>query len=309
MENASYALRIAAATLIAVMIIALIVFVFQKLRNYQQSQEDAVTRENMAQFNKTFEVYDKSLMYGTDVLSCLNQAESNNQKYVYNIYSNSNAGATISEELIEELMVQVKVTINSPLQEEIKVYYRDASTGTIMQVTESQMKSSGLSNGYNFKPFSTSNSKGFSLPDITFYYFTKETSTTRTINQNTKSYSELLWSGVNNLATSKLIPGTYYTKMKAIEEGYYLVAESSDSDDILNTGMLIALLSTVTEYEQTIYNDTYTGTGYTGSNGWYSATWTTAVYDFKTRKFECIDIGYNETGYINYLEFKEIDNY
>ena len=303
MENASYALRIAAATLIAVMIIALIVFVFQKLQNYQQSQEDAVTRENMAQFNKTFEVYDKSLMYGTDVLSCLNQAESNNQKYVYNIYNNSNAGATISEELIEELMVQVKVTINTTLQEEIEVYYRDTTTGTIMQITKSQMESSGLSNGYNFKPFS--NSKGFSLPNITFYYFTKESSTIRTIEQNTKSYSELLWSGVNNLATSKLIPDTYATKMTAGE--YYIVAENSD--DMLNTGMLIALLSTVTEYEQTIYNDTYTGTGYTGSNGWYSATWTTAVYDFKTRKSECTDIEYNETGYINYLEFKEIDNY
>ena len=303
MENASYALRIAAATLIAVMIIALIVFVFQKLRNYQQSQEDAVTRENMAQFNKTFEVYDKSLMYGTDVLSCLNQAESNNQKYVYNIYSNSNSGDSITSELIEELMVQVKVKLETDIEEEIKVYYRNDSTGTIMQVTSAQMASSNLSN-YNFKPFS--NSKGFSLPNITFYYFTRETSSTRKIQKYTEGYANLMWTNdSDSLSTNfKLKPGTYKTSMEKGE--YKLVADEGTSEEQDNTGKLIALLSTVTEYEQTIYNDTYTGTGYTGSNGWYSATWVTTVYDFKTRKFKCSNIGYSDTGYINYLEFEEV---
>ena len=94
MENASYALKIAAATLIAVLVIALVVFVFQRLSTYQQSEEDAVSRENKSQFNTTFEVYDKSLMYGTDVLSCLNQAESNNQRYVYNIYYSDGSAGT-----------------------------------------------------------------------------------------------------------------------------------------------------------------------------------------------------------------------
>ncbi len=303
MENASYALKIAGATLIAIMVIALISFVFQILKNYQQSQEDAVTRENISQFNATFEVYDKSLMYGTDVLSCLNQAESNNQKYVYSIYYSTD-NSTVTDELIDELMVQVVVNLENTLEEEIEVYYRDVTSGSIIQTTLSLMQNSGLSSGYNFQPFS--NSKGFSLPNVTFYYFTRESSSSRKIIENTDSYADLVWTtSSDSLSTNfKLKPGTYKTSITAGE--YKLVADSGTTSENDKTGKLIALLSTVTQYEQTIYNDTYTGSGYTGKNGWYSATWTTAVYDFKTRKFKCTSIGYSEQGYVNYLEFEEV---
>lgn len=293
MDNVSYALKIAGATLIAVLVIALIVIVFQSLSSYQQSQEDAVTRENMGQFNRTFEVYDKSLMYGTDVLSCLNQAESNNQKYVYNIYyGEDNPNITYEQRL--ELLVQVNVTLKDPVQEEIKVYHRDDESRKIMQTANNFQ--------YNFKPFASS--KGFELPQVTFYYFTGTQTSNSNIEQNTQRYDTLLWNGVSNsLSTSsKLKGGSYNTKMA--EGTYSLVANSSA--DSQETGMLIALLSTVTEVEQTIYNDSYTGTGYNGSNAWYSATWVTAAYNFKTKKFKCTDISYSESGYVNSLSFEEV---
>ena len=293
MENTSYALKIAGATLIAVLIIALIVFVFQRLSSYQQAEEDAVTRENKAQFNATFEVYDKSLMYGTDVLSCLNQAESNNQRYVYNIYYNDGSAGTYQSRM--ELMVQVNVELLYPVFEEIKVYHRSNLTGGITQTVNGQP--------YNFKPFSNAN--GFELPQVTFYYFTGTQTSDSNIVQNTRPYSDILWSGSNTLLTSQLEGGEFETNMKA--GSYSLVASSLE--DSKETGMLIALLSTVTEVEQNIYNDSYTGTGDEGSNAWYSATWVTAAYDFKTKRFRCTDISYNEQGYVNSLSFEEVEDY
>ncbi len=293
MENVSYALKIAGATLIAVLVIALIVIVFQSLKSYQQSQEDAVTRENMSEFNTTFEVYNKSLMYGTDVLSCLNQAESNNQKYVYNVYyGEDNSNITYAQRM--ELMVQVNVTLKTPVQEEIKVYHRSDLTGGITQTANSE--------SYNFKPFS--NSKGFKLPQVTFYYFTGTQTSNSDVVQNVRSYNNILWDGANTLSTSQLKGGSYNTNMGA--DTYSLVANSTEESK--ETGMLIALLSTVTEVEQTIYNDSYTGTGYEGSNAWYSATWITAAYNFKTKKFKCTDISYSESGYVNSLSFEEVIN-
>ncbi len=295
MENMSYALKLAGATLIAVLIIALIALVFTRLSSYQQSQEDAVTRENISNFNNTFEVYQKSLMYGTDVLSCLNQAESNNQKYVYNIYYGQD-DPSITYEQRTDLMVQVNVKLKTNVQEEIKVFHRSSLTTSITQTANTEE--------YNFKPFARNNPKGFKLPTISFYYFSGASSENKIVNQNTDTYDNLLWNGANTLKTAKLKGGSYDTTMKG-GKTYKLIAESADDSD--DTGKLIALLSTVTEPEQTIYNDSYTGTGYEGSNAWYSATWITAAYNFKTKKFKCTDLTYGENGYVNSLSFEEVD--
>lgn len=295
MENVSYALKIAGATLIAVLIIALITIVFQSLRAYQRSQEEAISRENVSNFNDTFEVYQKSLMYGTDVLSCLNQAENNNQRYVYNIYYGQD-NPSITYEQRTDLMVQVHVTLKTNVQEEIKVYHRSNLTGGITQTANTEE--------YNFKPFASNNPKGFKIPTVTFYYFSGTSSAVGQVNQNTDTYDNLLWQRANNLKTAKLQGGRYDTTMTG-GKTYSLIAETPNASD--ETGKLIALLSTVTEQEQTIYNDSYTGTGYEGSNSWYSATWITAAYNFKTKRFKCTGITYGETGYVNSLSFEEID--
>ena len=312
MENTSYALKIAGATLIAIMIIALIVFVFQRLSSYQQSEEDVVSRENRSQFNATFEVYDKSLMYGTDVLSCLNQAESNNQRYVYNIYYSDGSAGTYQSRM--ELMVQVNVTLYTNVQEEIKVYHRDNLTGSIMQTTIAQANE-GTNNGYNFRAFSSLNPSGFKLPDVTFYYFTGTQVDDSRVVTNNDDYEKIMWNSATGekitASLYRLMPGRYNTTIVGNDSGitYSLVSESASNEDIASTGKLIALLSTVTEPEQTIYNDSYTGTGYEGSNAWHSATWVTAAYDFKTKRFKCTDISYNEQGYVNSLSFEEVVDY
>ena len=65
-------------------------------------------------------------------------------------------------------------------------------------------------------------------------------------------------------------------------------------------------MSTATVVEQTIINGDFNGS----PSDWYSATWRTAAYDFKTRKFKCTGIEYNkDTGYVSKLKFEEINAY
>ena len=78
MENASYALKMAAGVLLAVLILSIMTFI---LNNYTQTQKtilESKKSEKVVEFNEQFQAYEKAQMYGTDVISCLNLAYSIN---------------------------------------------------------------------------------------------------------------------------------------------------------------------------------------------------------------------------------------
>lgn len=99
MENASKALIMAAEILIALLIIALLVFGFTQLSNLSKTKQGTIDSEQLAEFNKQYESYNRKLIRGVDVISLINRAIDNNKKYdneeLYNI--------TIQFELIEDL--------------------------------------------------------------------------------------------------------------------------------------------------------------------------------------------------------------
>ena len=81
MENVSKALEIAAGVLLAVMIMSLISYFFSRIGIWPQEQDKMESAEQLAKFNTEYTVYEKKAMYGVDVISCLNKAKSNNEKY------------------------------------------------------------------------------------------------------------------------------------------------------------------------------------------------------------------------------------
>lgn len=290
MENTSHALHIAVGVLIAIMLTGLVLYVFRAIGRMEKSGDSELVAKNRTEFNESFLAFQKPLMYGTDVLSCLNKAQSNNQKYVYSKYYGKDTTEDTTSRA--EYIVDVKVEIKNPINETLKVYYRN-SQGKIVE---------SLSQTYtDVKPFSDSSRYKFTVPTVNYYYF-KYTGTDKknTSVENSKlvgetdSYKNVLWNTSNSLGPTKsLKSGTYPTSMSA---GVYSITED-------NTGKLSALLTTVTTVEQTIVNEDYTSFG---DADWYSATWKTAAYDFKTRKFECTGVTYNEdTGYINSISFVE----
>lgn len=100
MENASKALLIAGGILIALLIIALLVYSFGSMSGYFSSEETKEEAEQLEAFNRQYEAYQRKLLRGTDVVSVINKVLDNNDKYGPNGYNEPN------------YIIEVKIEIN-----------------------------------------------------------------------------------------------------------------------------------------------------------------------------------------------------
>ena len=87
MENAAKALLMAGSILLAIIVISLLLMSHNKLSEFQQAKVEREEKEEIVKFNEPFISYQKNRMYGTDLISVLNLAISNNEKYNVN-YNN-----------------------------------------------------------------------------------------------------------------------------------------------------------------------------------------------------------------------------
>ena len=78
MDNAVKALEIAGGILIVILVISLFIYMFAQVGYNQAMQNSNIETQKLLQFNKKYEAYNKNLLYGTDVLSVINMARSNN---------------------------------------------------------------------------------------------------------------------------------------------------------------------------------------------------------------------------------------
>jgi len=128
MENATKALIIACNVMLAVIILSVLLYGYGRIRQLPLEEDARAQAEAIAEFNKGFEVYDKKIMYGVDVLSCLNKAKSNNEKYITGSFL---SGALSSR----ENAIDVVVALKTPLEETITVKYYEENTaaGKVME--------------------------------------------------------------------------------------------------------------------------------------------------------------------------------
>ena len=80
MENAAKALQIAAGVLISLLIISALVYGYTQLSNLKQIEEDNEGKEKATEFNLSYEVYNRSGVYGSELLSLANKIEDYNIK-------------------------------------------------------------------------------------------------------------------------------------------------------------------------------------------------------------------------------------
>ena len=78
MENASKALIIAGGILIAIIILTMFIMMFNRMTSIQKTQEEKTKMEQLAAFNAEYEAYNKSQMYGADVITLKNKVNENN---------------------------------------------------------------------------------------------------------------------------------------------------------------------------------------------------------------------------------------
>ena len=306
MENVSDALKIAAGVLFAMLIIFVVVFVWRKMGDSQNALDDPKKILSKAEFNETFLAYRKNLMYGTDVLSCLNKAQNNNQKYVYNNYYGTDT-ESIGADSRNEFLIDVEVKLKTDLKETLNVYYRDASGRTVRIAGKT---ASPIETNFDDKLFGNAGTNRFDIPTVYYYYFQDG----RIIKEQS-SYATAMWGNSSQIPRRTiqqiLSNGDILKTNFSGGESYHLLS-GINSENVISpvaskkqASMLSALLSTVTLMEQTIINSTKPSS--LSDDDWYSATWRTASYDFKTRKFKCNDLHYNEdTGYIDRISFEEI---
>lgn len=79
MENASKALIMAGAVLIALMVIALLVFFFNNIRDLQKTNLTSEEVQQAAEFNKQYDVYARDV-YGSELLSIANKISDYNKR-------------------------------------------------------------------------------------------------------------------------------------------------------------------------------------------------------------------------------------
>ena len=126
MENASYALKMAAGVLLAVLILSIMTFI---LNNYTQTQKtilESKKSEKVVEFNEQFQAYEKAQMYGTDVISCLNLAYSINlENRVWDNMGFSGTSRIIAkgESGLNEKAITVEIYLKNPLKSSIRLSY------------------------------------------------------------------------------------------------------------------------------------------------------------------------------------------
>lgn len=269
MENAVKALEIAAGVLLAIMIMSLIAWFFSAISTWPQEQDDIESAEQLAKFNAEYEVYQKSAMYGVDVISCLNKAQSNNEKY-------ADGGFFLNQSKYgQDFYIQVKVKINSDLEESL-----------IAERYNENNKLEPLAGNTRIQNVPTMEKAGFNF-NSTYTKFTANTLLNVSENINKLSGSNYLKSD-----------GDYNLLCIIIRNAKGLVTNVN-----YNTPLNELIEHSSSDLKQTVTNKENGDS----LKVWARAEWKTALYDFKTRKFKCEDIKYhNVTGRVCEITFTEI---
>ncbi len=142
MENAADALRMAAGVLIALLLISLFIMVFTRIGGLENDREHQKLERETNEFNAKFTSYDKPLMYGTDVVSCLGSAISNNK--IANSSFRAHPDGTYNPDVAESINIEFR--LNRDIIQKVEIYKsnpRLAGEWEWESTTETTMLSAG----------------------------------------------------------------------------------------------------------------------------------------------------------------------
>ena len=282
MENATEALYIAAGTLLGVMIISIVVFFFRRVGSLQEQQDRIMTADQLAEWNNMYLAYNKKIMYGTDLISVLNKAQSNNEKYV------NGKGFLTGYRYTNSYLIDIEFTLNSPLQDTITFYYFD-------DLNKKQEFAYSTGDG----PDNVDNEKIstlFSAYNITSYNGSDSINTEIDLNStNLKTQVADSIFGVSPTSTYKLLEGdhTDSTVKKLLGLANNMKMDVTNDGDNISQEVIVSP-SGVTQTRK----------------GWSHVSWVTCLSDLKSRKFSCTGVEYDtsseQTGRIVKMTFEEL---
>ena len=108
MENASRALIIAGAILIAIVIISILVLLYNQIAGTYSEQSESLTVEQISEYNRRFSEYNNPIgFYGSEILSLANLVDDYNNRLLYGEDPNSS--------FYKENSITVNLTMTSEL--------------------------------------------------------------------------------------------------------------------------------------------------------------------------------------------------
>lgn len=288
MENAVKALEMAAGVLLGVILMALVAYFFTTISSWPQNEEDITSSEQLSKFNLEYEVYNKSKMYGVDVISCLNKVISNNEKYAEGgAFLGGNA--SLSDYKQREnywINIKIKLKTGTKLTENLQLYYCDEDNKEKERLSGEDGKTVNVSDSGLSKLKNAIEKVG---------NYTKFTTTTD------------IKESIYNQEVEIINSGSPY-----ISDGYicliYHKADGNISDMNQSITDLLKKIQSVTS-DASSGNLTFSIINSTGKDyrKWTTIVWQTALYDLKNRKFSCTSFTYNiTTGRVNEIVFEEI---
>lgn len=301
MENSSKALYIAGSVLMAVLVISFLLYSFNNMGILQKAQDNIEYEEEISKFNAEYEAFDKRLMYGVDVISCINKAVSNNDKYVNGRIAGN------------EALIQICVYLKEGLKESYQLYYINDKGKEAIVYDNNDKFAQNIKDNFNKKYRTETFLEFFCVEDDQIYnmpggFIEKKSEIATLINKEGFSYTakeegDKSFKKKNAMETingkdyiclkllcSKKNDGTFDVKT-AIRE-YKKFSEDNTSLYILanNANNIEIVRNNDDDIEST----------------WSSVKWTTPLADFKKRKFSCHEINYSsETGRIDSITFIE----
>lgn len=300
MENAVKALEMAAGVLLGVILMAAVAYFFTQISTWPENEDDLASSEQLAKFNQEYEVYNKSKMYGVDVLSCLNKVISNNSKYAQGgAFLGGNASLGDLKQR-ENYWINIKLKLKTDLEECLIVYY----CNTANRIVERSWEPTGEAVYVRDIPkFSNAITKVRGKDSDTHY-----TNFTTDMPIKGSMYKETTGLPVSSLTVDIFGNSSNYKDPDGFVSLIYKDSNGDVSDmnpDITNLLNRIQTLSN---------NESSSNLTYVVSNKdkntytiWTSIEWRTVLYDLKNRKFTCKDMTYNTTtGRVNEIVFEEI---
>lgn len=121
MENASKAIIMAGGILIGVIILSVLVIVFKPLGGAYEEQGAALTIEQLEEYNRKFNLYDKSL-YGSELLSLANLVADYNNRLLDTEHIDKNSNYYKENKI--DVTVKLFNYIASPIYDENGVLIR-----------------------------------------------------------------------------------------------------------------------------------------------------------------------------------------
>lgn len=291
MENSAKALYIAGSLLIALAVISMLVAAFNNMGAVQETKDDIQSQEALIAFNREYEAFNKRIMYGVDVISCINKAISNNEQFAKN---GKWAASDISD---DEAAIQVEVLLKEPLKESMQIYYvNDKNKETKLYNISVEV----LLEEFN-EPF-----------DEFFKFDSTNLLTSMDDSKSKKNVSEFFkengpstfWEGSINMEkvsaknyASEFADGSKMYVMQLLDKS---PSKKTQVQYAEGDKSLVELVKYSNNLEIVKTNES------TNEKVWSSVKWTTVLADFKKRKFSCVDFHYNDnTGRIESIIFKE----